>query len=151
MIQQKGFKLIGLSIETSNQGNEASSAIGALWGKFISEDLLSKIPHQRDSDIVCVYTNYESNFRGKYTCLLGVKVDSLDSIPAGLVGHEFEGGQFQPFLAQGEFPQAIVETWQSIWEQDETLNRSYTYDYEVYDDRSRRGNESQVSIFIATN
>ncbi|AEA42814.1 GyrI-like domain-containing protein [Fluviicola taffensis] len=151
MIQQKGFKIIGISVETSNQGGEASSAIGALWGQFISENLLSKIPNQLDSDILCIYTNYESDYTGKYTCFLGVKVSSLEKIPEGLVGQEFEGGKFQPFLAQGEFPQAIVDTWQSIWDQDKSLNRSYTYDYEVYDDKSRQGEESEAAIFIAIN
>jgi predicted transcriptional regulator YdeE len=36
MIQQKGFKIIGISTETSNKDGEASTAIGALWGQFIS-------------------------------------------------------------------------------------------------------------------
>ncbi|MNE73578.1 hypothetical protein D3C80_1695980 [compost metagenome] len=78
-------------------------------------------------------------------------MNSLEDIPEGLTGREFVGGSFQPFLAKGDLPQAIVDTWQNIWKQDETLNRSYTYDYEVYDHRSRRGDESEVSIFIATN
>lgn len=151
MIQQKGFKFIGISAETSNRNGEASNAIGTLWGQFISEDLLSKIPNQLNPDIVCVYTDYESDHTGKYTCLLGLKVNSLESIPEGLTGREFEGGNFQTFLAKGELPQAIIDTWQEIWEQDKALNRTYTYDYELYDHRSRRGDESEVSIFIATN
>ncbi|MNU78432.1 Bacterial transcription activator, effector binding domain [compost metagenome] len=151
MIQQKGFKFIGISTETSNQNGEASAAIGALWGQFISENLLSKIPNQLNPDIVCIYTDYESDYTGKYTCLLGLKVNSLEDIPEGLVGREFEVGNYQVFLAKGDLPQAIVDTWQNIWEQDKTLNRSYTYDFEVYDHRSRRGEESEVAIFIATN
>lgn len=149
MTQQKGFKIIGISTQTSNRNGEASEAIGALWGQFISENLLEKIPNQVDSDIVCVYTDYESDYTGKYTCLLGLKVSSLENIPDGLVGRAFEGGNFQSFLAKGGLPQAIVDTWQSIWEQDETLNRSYIYDYEVYDDRSRLGEESEVDIYIS--
>ena len=131
MVQQKGFKFIGISTETSNQNGEASNAIGALWGQFISEDLLSKIPNQLDPDIICIYTDYESDHTGKYTCLLGLKVNSLEHIPEGLTGREFAGGNFQSFLAKGDLPQAIVDTWQNIWQQDKTLNRSYTYDYEI--------------------
>ncbi|WP_430406121.1 GyrI-like domain-containing protein [Fluviicola sp.] len=151
MTQRKGFKIIGISTETSNKDGEASEAIGALWGQFISENLLEKIPNQLDSDILCIYTDYESDYKGKYTCLLGLKVSSLDQIPAGLVGREFEGGNFHSFLAKGGLPQAIVDTWHTIWNQNETLNRSYTYDYEVYDDRSRLGEESEVDIYIAKN
>lgn len=149
MTQQKGFKIIGISTETSNSNGEASAAIGALWGQFISDNLLAKIPNQLNSDIVCIYTDYESDYTGRYTCLIGMKVSSLDQIPDGLTGREFPGGNFQSFLAKGSLPEAIVETWQDIWNQDETLNRSYTYDYEVYDDRSRLGEESEVDIYIA--
>nr|WP_294861369.1 GyrI-like domain-containing protein [uncultured Fluviicola sp.] len=151
MTQRKGFKIIGISTETSNKDGEASAAIGALWGQFISENLLEKIPNQLDSDILCIYTDYESDYTGKYTCVLGLKVTSLDQIPTGLIGREFEDGNFQSFLAKGGLPEAIVDTWHTIWNQDETLNRSYTYDYEVYDDRSRLGEESEVDIYIAQN
>lgn len=149
MTQQKGFKVIGISTKTSNNNGEASAAIGALWSQFISENLLAKIPNQLDSDIVCIYTDYESNHTGRYTCLLGMKVSSLEQVPEGLTGREFPGGKFQSFLAKGSLPEAIVETWQDIWNQDETLNRSYTYDYEIYDDRSRQGEASEVDIYIA--
>jgi predicted transcriptional regulator YdeE len=151
MIQQKGFKIIGISTKTSNRNGEAANDIGALWGQFISENLLEKIPNQIDSDILCIYTDYESDYTGKYTCLLGLKVSSLDTIPEELTGREFKGGNFQTFLAKGELPQAIVDTWQQIWDENQTLNRSYTYDYEVYDERSRQGIDSEVEIFIAKN
>jgi len=151
MTQQKGFKIIGISIETSNQNGEASEAIGSLWGQFISENMLETIPNQLDSDILCIYTDYESDYKGKYTCILGLKVSSLNHIPEGLVGREFQGGNFQSFLAKGSLPEAIVDAWHSIWNQDETLDRSYTYDYEVYDYRSRLGEESEVDIYIAKN
>lgn len=149
MTLQKGFKIIGISTITSNNDGEAPAAIGALWGQFISENLLEKIPNQLDSDIICIYTDYESDYTGKYTCLLGLKVSSLDTIPSGLVGREFEGGNYQLFLAKGQLPEAIVNTWHTIWDQDKILNRSYTYDYEVYDHRSRLGEESEVDIYIA--
>lgn len=151
MTQQKGFKIIGISTETSNQNGEAPEAIGALWGQFISENMLKKIPNQLDSDILCIYTDYESDYKGKYTCILGLKVSSLNDVPEGLVGREFQGGNFQSFLAKGSLPEAIVDTWHSIWNQNETLDRSYTYDYEVYDYRSRLGEESEVEIYIAKN
>lgn len=151
MIQQKGFKIIGITTQTSNQNSEAPEAIGALWGQFISENLLEKIPNQLDSDIICIYTDYQSDYTGKYTCILGVKVSSLETIPDGLIGREFPGGTFQPFLAKGELPQAVIETWQQIWQEDQNLNRSYQYDYEVYDERSRQGADSEVAIFIAKN
>ena len=148
-MQQKGFNFIGLSTKTSNQNGEASSAITALWSEFIESNLLEKIPHPISSDIVCIYTDYEHDYTGTYTCLLGMKVSSLDSIPEGLVGRYFEGGLFQTILVQGELPHSLERAWKEIWENDSKLNRAYTYDYEVYDERARNGANSEVVIYLA--
>jgi predicted transcriptional regulator YdeE len=61
-----------------------------------------------------------------------MKVKSLDSIPAGLIGRKFEKENYTKFVAQGEMPQAVIELWQEIWNKDEKLNRKYTADFEVY-------------------
>lgn len=148
-MQQKGFNFIGLSTKTSNQNGEASPAITALWSEFIASNLLEKIPQAIDSDIVCIYTDYESDYTGTYTCLLGMKVSSLDSVPEGLVGRHFEGGLFQTVVAQGELPESLVRKWKEIWDNDAKLNRAYTYDFEIYDERARNGENSEVHIYLS--
>lgn len=148
-MQQKGFNFIGLSTKTSNQNGEASPAITALWSEFIASNLLEKIPQAIDSDIVCIYTDYESDYTGTYTCLLGMKVSSLDSVPEGLVGRHFEGGLFQTVVAQGELPESLVRKWKEIWDNDAKLNRAYTYDFEIYDERARNGDNSEVHIYLS--
>jgi predicted transcriptional regulator YdeE len=46
-------------------------------------------------------------------------------------------------------PKAVVETWQEIWSSDKSLNRKYTYDFEVYGEKSQNGLNSEVEIYIA--
>ena len=145
----KSFKIIGISTKTSNLNGEAARDLSKLWGQFINENVPAKISNKLGDEIYAIYTDYESDYQGKYTCLIGVKVDSLNEIPNGLLGRSFDGGRFQKFIAKGEMPQAVVEKWQEIWSKDATLNRSYTADFEVYGAKSQNGENSEVPIFIA--
>lgn len=146
-----GLKLIGISTRTTNQNNQASIDIGNLWGRFFAEEILNQIPHKVNNDIVVVYTDYKSNFTDAYTTIIGIEVNSLDNIPAGLVGREFSAEKWRKFIAKGEMPQAVVNTWMGIWKKDQELNRKYSYDLEIYGEKSQKGAGSEVEVFIAVN
>jgi predicted transcriptional regulator YdeE len=150
MNQIESFKIIGISAETTNQDGKAAIDIGNLWGKFFAENISNQIQDKISNEIYSIYTDYESDLTGKYTTVLGLKVDSLDNIPVGLVGRDFSSESFVKFIAKGEMPDAVVETWKEIWSNDKTLNRKYSYDFEVYDEKSQNGIDSEVSIYIAT-
>lgn len=143
------FKIIGISTETTNEKGKAAKDIGNLWDRFFAETISEKIPNKKSSDIYSIYTDYESDYKGNYTCVTGLKVESLNEIPKGLVGREFKSGKYLKFIAKGEMPKAIQDTWQEIWEKDDTLNRSYSADFEVYGEKSQIGENSEVEIFIA--
>lgn len=145
----KGFKLIGISVRTTNQNNHAQEDLGKLWGQFISENLQEKIPNKISNDILAIYTDYQSDHTEDYTAIIGVQVSTLDEIPAGLLGREFEPENFREFVAKGEMPKAVVKTWTEIWEQDENLQRKYTYDFERYGANANKGADSEVEIFVA--
>lgn len=142
------MKIIGIETRTTNQNGQAMQDIGGLWNRFFSENIISKIPNAVNSNIYTIYTDYESDYTGEYTTLLGLEVSSLDEIPSGLVGREFPKQNFKKFLAKGAMPQAVAEAWQKIWEQDKELNRLYQYDYELYTEKSQQGDLSEVEIFI---
>jgi len=150
MAMMNGIKIIGISIRTTNKDNQAVKDIGNLWGQFYSENLLNKIPNKLGDYIYSIYTDYKSDFTDEYTTLIGVLVNSLDAIPEGLVGRQFPPDNFIKFVAKGKMPNAIVDVWQDIWKRDKQLNRKYTYDYEVYGDKSQNGENSEVEIYIAT-
>lgn len=145
-----GFKIIGISIRTTNQNNKAQQDLGNLWGQFFAEAVFDKIPNKASNNILSIYTDYKSNYTEEYTTILGVPVATLEEIPNGLIGREFMPDTFQKYTAKGEMPQAVVNTWLDIWRKDSELNRKYSYDFEVYGEKSQQGQCSEVEIYIAT-
>ena len=149
MEKVEGFKIIGISVETSNQNGQNAEDLGNLWAKFFANNLIEKIPNSISNDILAIYTDYKSDFRGNYTAILGLKVSSLHQIPEGLIGREFAAGSFKKFSAKGIMPNAVIDTWEEIWTDDKLLKRKYTYDFELYGAKSQNGENSEVDIFIA--
>lgn len=143
------FKIIGIAIRSSNETGKAAEDLGALWGRFFEEQIGGKIAEKVSEEIYSIYTDYESDYTGEYTCLIGYQVDSIDKVAEGLVVREFAGGKYSKFEAKGKMPEAVVQTWQEIWAKDGELGRKYTADFEVYGAKSQQGDNSVVDIFIA--
>jgi len=144
------FKIIGIETETTNENGKSAEDLGKLWNQFYTEKIPGKIANKKSNEVYSIYTDYESDYTGKYTCVIGLNVNSFDQIPNGLIGREFKGGKYQKFVAKGQMPNAILETWQEIWKKDKELNRKYTADFEVYGKNSHNGENSEVDIYIAT-
>lgn len=149
MTKIEPFNLIGISVQTTNQNGQALQDLGKLWGQFFNDGIVEKIPNKINQEIYSIYTDYESDYTGKYTTIIGMQVSSLYNVPAGLVGREFKGGNFKQFTAKGEMPKAVGDTWMNIWSNDASLNRAYTYDFEVYGLKAQNGEQSEVEIYIA--
>lgn len=144
-----GFKVIGISVRTTNKDNQAQQDLGKLWEVFFTENILDKIPNKQSDEILSIYTDYQSDYTEEYTTIIGVPVTSLENIPAGLVGREFKAENFRTFEAKGALPGSVADCWMDIWQRDKELNRKYTYDFEVYGAKSQQENESVVDIYIA--
>jgi predicted transcriptional regulator YdeE len=143
--QLSSFKVIGISIETTNENQQSEQDIGLLWNRFFSENVISKIPNKLSDEVYSLYTDYESDYTGKYTAILGMKVSSLDSIPDGMNGREFKTGTYKKFKAKTLEPESVVEVWQEVWEKNQELDRKYTVDFEVHKQ------DSKTEVFIAVN
>tara|TARA_R110002050_G_scaffold74772_3_gene160095 strand:- start:15999 stop:16454 length:456 start_codon:yes stop_codon:yes gene_type:complete len=144
------FRIIGIKTETTNENGKAAKDLGKLWEQFYTENILDKISNKKSDDIYSIYTDYESDYTKKYTCIIGLRVESLDQIPNGLIGREFKSGNYQKFVSKGQMPNAVVKTWQEIWKKDKELKRKYTTDFEVYGKNSQNRENSEVEIYIAT-
>lgn len=144
-----GFKIIGILTRTTNKDSKAQQDLGNLWGLFFTQNIFDKIPNKVSNEVLAIYTDYKSDFTEDYTTIIGVPVSTLDKIPEGLIGREFQTENFQKFTAKGEMPNAVVNTWIDIWNRDKELNRKYTYDFEVYGKNSQNGENSEVEIYIA--
>ena len=150
MLTLNAFKIIGISVRTINKGNQSAKDIGKLWEQFYANKIFDKVPNKLSDSIYSIYTDYKSDFTDEYTTLLGFQVKNLEKIPEGLIGREFPTNTFTKFVAKGQMPKAIIDTWNDIWKKDKELKRTYTYDFEVYSDKSQKGKDSEVELFLAT-
>lgn len=146
--QIEAFNIIGITVRTTNKDGQAAKDIGALWQKFMSEDILDKIPHKIDNTIYSLYTEYDGDYTQPYTTLLGCKVSNLDTIPKGMVGKSFNESNYVKFISKGDLTKgAVYESWVKIWKTD--LNRAYTVDFEVYGKKAQNPENAEVSIFVS--
>lgn len=147
MKQIEPFKVIGIAIRTTNENNQAVNDISSLWNKFLSENIILKIPNKSGSEIYCVYTEYEKDYTKPYTALIGCKAENLNEIPEGMIGKEIEGGKYQEFLAKGDLAKgAVFQEWSKIWNSD--LERRYIADFEVYGDKTQNPENAEVEIYV---
>lgn len=140
-----GFKIIGIATRTTNKDNKSKEDLGKLWERFFAENIVENIPNKSSNEILSIYTDYKSDFTDEYTAIIGLKVSTLDEIPNGMIGREFKADNFQKFIAKGEMPKAVLDTWIDIWQRNNELNRKYNYDFEVY------GENSEVEIYLSIN
>jgi predicted transcriptional regulator YdeE len=141
------FYVVGLSIRTTNQNDQAMKDIGELWNRFLGENISDSVPGKVSDDKYGIYTDYESDANGPYTVLLGHKVSSMDSVPEGLTGREIPAGNYALFKAKGKIPDVVVETWQRIWNSD--IKRAYASDFELYKAGSVGPDISEVETYVS--
>ena len=143
------ISIIGISKRTSNLDNAASNDIGYLWQQFIRENSGDLIPNKSSDDIYAVYTNYESDHLGAYTVLIGCAVSSLENVPSGFDSVNIKGGLYRKYSPSGKMPVMVINEWQKIW--DIEIDRSYTTDYELYDQRAADPENAEIDIYVALN
>ncbi|MEL7222063.1 MAG: GyrI-like domain-containing protein [Bacteroidota bacterium] len=144
------FKVIGISVRTSNSNGKAAQDIPQLWSRFIVEGIAAKIPNKLDGRIFCIYTNYEGDHNLPYDTVLGCSVSSLKDIPEGMTGLEIAGGEYDQVTVKGDLTQGLVyRAWENIWERQ--LDRKYAADFEIYDERAQDRHHAVVDILVGLN
>ena len=153
IVEEKEFTMVGISTRTMNAKEmSGKGVIAQQWDRFMKEGLLSKIPNKVDSNILAVYTDYESDANGAYTYLIGARVSSTDGVPAGMVAKKIPAGRYAVFISEKGFVGKVVpETWSRIWAVPKSAaggNRAYQADFEVYDQRAADPQNAQVDIYV---
>ena len=145
-----GFKIIGLKIRTTNQDGKSAAEIGALWDKFIAENIFVQIPNKTSSEILSLYTNYEGDHTKPYDTIIGCKVSSLENIPEGMAGAEFDGGNYKEFTVKGNLNDGIIyEKWQEIFKT--PMDRTYVADFDVFGEKAQDPTNAEVTILVGVN
>lgn len=116
-------------------------------GKFMEQSMIEKIPNKVAHDLYCIYTDYESDFTGTYTVILGCKVTSFDNIPKGFITKTIPSTSYLVFKSKGKLPDCVVDTWSNIWQSD--LNRKYIADFDVYGPEAQNPENAVVYTYIS--
>jgi predicted transcriptional regulator YdeE len=142
------FRVIGISVRTTNENGQGAIDIGALWGRFMAENVLEAIPNKIDNTVYSIYTDYESDHTRPYTTIIGCRVNSLDTIPEGMTGKSIDGGSYVKLTAKGDLSKGLIgNKWYEIWEMD--LERVFTADFEVFGEKAQNPADAEVDFLIA--
>jgi len=147
IITLEEFNVAGVSVRTTNQNGQSKKDIGQLWSRFISESIASKVADKVNGDIYCIYTDYESDYMGAYTAILGFKVDSVGNIAEGLITKTIPACSYQPFISMGKLPESVLNTWKYIWESG--IKRKYLADFDVYPPNSFSSGNPVVETYLS--
>ncbi|MFE3574047.1 effector binding domain-containing protein [Lysinibacillus sp. NPDC059133] len=147
------FQIVGISARTSN-ANEitAQAKIPQLWTNFYQQDVMGQIANAVNQVTYGLYSDYETDVNGEYSITLGVEVLTADEIPEGMVVKKVPAAKYLVFTSdKGPFEEVVVKAWQDVWAwfASSGVERTYTGDFEMYDERCANPQEAQVDIYIA--
>jgi predicted transcriptional regulator YdeE len=143
------FKLVGIKLEkkTTNEGNQSSTDCGNLWQKFETGKIFELIPNKLSDEIYAVYFDYEKDETTPSSYFIGCKVDENAETPKGLNDLLIPSQNYLKVTAKGVMTGCITEAWLKIWSSD--IKRSFAFDFEVYDERSKDWSDAELDIYIS--
>jgi predicted transcriptional regulator YdeE len=141
------FFVAGIAVNTTNQDGQSEKDIGDLWTRFTTQNMAQQITGKLSDDIYCVYTDYESDYTGRYTAVLGCKVENVDQIEDSFFVALIPKGDYHVYSPEGKFPDCVANTWRRIWQT--PIDRKYTADYDCYKAGAKSFEETETVICLA--
>lgn len=148
-IEKDEMQIIGIELETktSNLNGKSGIDISKLWEQFEKDKIFPKIPNRINNEILGVYFNYDGDYTETFSYMIGCVVMDGTDAPQGMKKITIPKSKYRKFVARGKMPDCIGEVWRLIWGTE--LDRAYTYDYEVYGEKSQNWEDAEVDVFIA--
>jgi predicted transcriptional regulator YdeE len=149
-IKLPALKLLGLKLDSKTTNEKGQSAIdcGELWQRFESENIAMQIPDKLNNNIYAVYYDYDGDHTTPFSYFIGSPVKKDAEVPEGLTSLTIPDQNYTKVTAKGKLPDCIANYWIDIWNTE--IDRSYNFDFEVYDERSKDWNNGEVDIFVST-
>jgi predicted transcriptional regulator YdeE len=156
LLEKPEIKLVGICARTSYQ-NEMDKMKGKIFPcvrQYFHEALFEKIPNRtKPGTTFCVYTEYDSDYKGAYTYFIGEEVSSFNtSLPKEFRSLLIPKQQYVKFTTQpGAMPDVIVNAWTTIWHmspQELGGTRAYLTDFEIYDERATDHQNIVLDVYV---
>lgn len=147
IVELEEKKVEGLQIKTTNENGKAMEDIGITWQRFFAEGIYEKIEHKANGKAIGLYTDYEKDYRGFYQFVAGVEVSQNSNQEKETVVKIIPKGKYAKFVIVGDVQKSVGELWSQIWQMD--LNRTYTGDFEEYQNNSEDLQKQEIHVYIA--
>lgn len=144
------FSIVGISVRTTNQNHQSQSDITNLWEAFFRNGYIQQLlPNKVSDDIYCIYTDYESDYTGEYTTVIGYKVSTTEGIPTNLslTIKEFAEAKYYKYISEGELPYIVGKTWAHIWQSD--IDRAYIADFDIYGEEAKDPSNAKIATYLS--
>lgn len=143
------IKLIGLDLgrKTTNENGQSSTDGGNLWQRFEKGGFAEKIPNKAGDEIYAVYYNYDGDHTQPFQYFIGCRVDEIETVPEEMDSLTIPDGSYNKLTAKGKMPDCIMNKWREIWSSN--LNRGYSFDFEVYDERSHDWSNAEIDLYLS--
>jgi predicted transcriptional regulator YdeE len=147
------IKLAGIKIRTNNKAEviQDKAKIGPMVQTYFQDEIAKQILDKATPGITyIIYTDYESDYTGEYTCFIGEAVNNFNNISENLFTHIIPAQNYAKFTTEtGALPKIVIEAWTEIWQMKELdSNRSYLSDFEVYDSRAADPSNAILDIYV---
>ena len=141
-----GKKVVqGKSIVTSNEKAKTMNEIGKTWEEFINEGIYKNIENKINGEVIGLYYGYENDMTGDYNFMTCCEVNSeSESVNHCVVIPE---SKYAKFSFKGNMITDVIKAWEEIWEM--SIDRKYSFDFEVYHNDSEDINNQTIDIFIS--
>jgi len=151
MINIPEFRLIGLKLnkKTTNENGQSGIDCGNLWQKFETENFAERIHDKLTNEIYAVYYNYDGDYTKPFSYFIGCKVKNDTEMPDGMDSLVIPAANYSKITAKGQMPVCITNSWKEIWNSD--IARTYQFDFEIYDERSKDWSNAEIDIFVSSN
>jgi predicted transcriptional regulator YdeE len=129
-------KVIGLVLHTSFQDGRNKTDIPAFFHQVLEEAKLAQVPHRLNQNQMCVF-NFAKN-SPEFDYLMGVEVEWLDEIPAGMESIILPTGQYVVLTMVKRGPEDVGQGFQYVnekWLPQSAYKPTGTPSFIYYDER----------------
>lgn len=139
--------VVGISVRTTNQNYKSQRDIAKLWEFFFLNNIQQLIPNKISDDIYCIYTDYESDYTGEYTTILGCLVSKIENLSDRLIVKEIPACEYYKYISEGEMPYCVGKTWAHIWQSN--IDRKYLADFDIYGKEAKDPKNAKITTYLS--
>jgi predicted transcriptional regulator YdeE len=151
-VQRDEMTVVGVAARTSQRDD--SSKIGELWQRFFQEKVPDAIDEKAgEGHMLELYAEYAGDEHDEYTVMLGFEVPPAAAALDAFKTVTLPAATYVVFSSErGPLDKVIPEAWKEIWTMDSSQlggERTFTGDFEIFDERSSDRENGVVDIFVA--